>query len=61
MPVVAGSLMSVVTSTLLLDTRNFEVPLSMKLIDPLEAMLLMRYSCVELLNPWNCPSAPFWS
>ena len=25
------------------------------------AMLLIRYSCVTLLKPWNCPSAPFWS
>ena len=34
---------------------------SMKLMDPLGAMLLIRYSCVTLLKPWNCPSAPNWS
>jgi hypothetical protein len=36
-----------------LATRNFELPPIMKLIFPNGAMLLMRYSCVELLNPWN--------
>src|SRR6478672_11674693 len=34
---------------------------SMKLMDPLEATLLIRYSCVTLLKPWNCASAPNWS
>lgn len=44
-----------------LVTRNSDALLSMKLIEPPDAMLLMGSSCVELLNPWNWPSAPFWS
>jgi hypothetical protein len=49
----------------LVVTRKRDVPPIMKLIDPFNwfapfrAMLLMRYSCVELLKPWNCPSTPF--
>jgi len=45
----------------LLATRNFELLPIMKLIEPPGAMLLMRYSCVTLLKPWNCASAPNWS
>jgi hypothetical protein len=45
----------------LLPTRNFEPLPIMKLMEPPDAILLIRYSCVELLKPWNCPSAPFWS
>jgi len=48
------------TETLpLLASRNFEALPIMKLIEPPAAMLLIRYSCVRLLKPWNWPSAPF--
>ena len=45
----------------LLATANFELLPSRKLMLPPAAMLLIRYSCVVLLNPWNCANAPFWS
>ena len=44
-----------------LRTWNRDTLPSMKLMEPAEAMLLIRYSCEELLNPWNWASAPFWS
>src|SRR5436190_18712750 len=42
-------------------TKNFETAPSMKLIDGVVATLLIRYSWVTLLNPWNCAAAPNWS
>ena len=41
--------------------RPIEELLTMKLMVPPNAMLLIRYSWVELLNLWNWLSAPFWS
>ena len=35
-------------------TKKRDVLPVMKLIDAFVAMLLMRYSCVTLLKPWNC-------
>ena len=45
----------------LLATTNRDVLPVMKLIEPPEAMLLIRYSWVLLLKPWNCASAPVLS
>src|SRR5688572_25756970 len=42
-------------------TKKRDVLPVMKLMDAFEAMLLIRYSWVTLLKPWNWASAPNWS